>query len=489
MTVPLDTRQDIREMDAWGVPRAEIARDLDLSRNTVRKYADQEDLSPKPPIPGERARPSTDPYADWIDSVLEADLGMPRKQRHTAKRIYHRLVREREYEGSYSSVCRYVARRRREMATGPTEGYLELVWEPGTAEVDFGNFRCVLAGTPTDMKLLVVAFPHPNARFCVAMRRERAECLCGGLREVFEWVGRAPSTMVLDNATEAGRMVRGIVTESGLFSQFRAHYRCKSRYCNPYSGNEKGCVENAVGFLRRNLLVPEPVVSSVAELNRMLRDGCDEINAGSHDRNGIPTPEAFREDLAAMLALPGTPFDAVRWVRAKADKRGYACVDGDEYCAGPAWHDRELVVGMRSDSVEILADRGRHVTSLPRAWGDGEVVRNPASLIPALVARPRAFGESTIRKDMPVELVAAIDRCGRPERRQALRAISRATDVADFASACEAARRIFASGRVPDDESCDLLARRVAGGAPERGGPDLRVYDGFLGRGDEADAW
>ncbi|MGL5173927.1 MAG: IS21 family transposase, partial [Olsenella sp.] len=127
-------------MDAWGVPRAEIARDLDLSRNTVRKYADQEDLSPKPPIPGERARPSTDPYADWIDSVLEADLGMPRKQRHTAKRIYHRLVREREYEGSYSSVCRYVARRRREMATGPTEGYLELVWEPGTAEVDFGNF-------------------------------------------------------------------------------------------------------------------------------------------------------------------------------------------------------------------------------------------------------------------------------------------------------------------------------------------------------------
>ena len=248
-------------------------------------------------------------------------------------------------------------------------------------------------------------------------------------------------------------------------------------------------MENAVGFLRRNLLVPEPVVSSVAELNRMLRDGCDEINAGSHDRNGIPTPEAFREDLAAMLALPGTPFDAVRWVRAKADKRGYACVDGDEYCAGPAWHDRELVVGMRSDSVEILADRGRHVTSLPRAWGDGEVVRNPASLIPALVARPRAFGESTIRKDMPVELVAAIDRCGRPERRQALRAISRATDVADFASACEAARRIFASGRVPDDESCDLLARRVAGGAPERGGPDLRVYDGFLGRGDEADAW
>ena len=90
------------------------------------------------------------PYIPNGSPLSECDL-MPRKQRHTAKRIYHRLVREREYEGSYSSVCRYVARRRREMATGPTEGYLELVWEPGTAEVDFGNFRCVLAGTPTDM--------------------------------------------------------------------------------------------------------------------------------------------------------------------------------------------------------------------------------------------------------------------------------------------------------------------------------------------------
>ena len=84
MTVPLDVGNDIRSMDAEGVPRAEIARRLRLSRNTVAKYADMEDLSPEPPAPADRPHPAIDPHAAWIDGVLEADLGAPRKQRHTA---------------------------------------------------------------------------------------------------------------------------------------------------------------------------------------------------------------------------------------------------------------------------------------------------------------------------------------------------------------------------------------------------------------------
>lgn len=483
MTMPLDVQQDIRERDRDGVPRAQIARELHVSRNTVAKYAGMQDMSPKAPIPQERERPvMTAEVAAWIDSVLESDLGAPRKQRHTAKRIYDRLVRERGYGGSYSTVRRHVAAWRRDHARSPKDGYLELLWEPGTCQVDYGNFRCEVAGKPRDMKLLVVTLPHANARFAVAMFSERAECLCDGLREVFEWMGRSPRTMVLDNATEAGRMALGKVTESRLFSQFRAHYRFGARFCNPYSGNEKGSVENAVGFLRRNLLVPVPEVASLDELNALLREGCERINAGSRNRQGAPTPEAAREDLAAMSALPGVPFDAVRWTRARADKRGYVRVDGNLYCAGPAWHDRELVVGVRARSVEVLADRGRHVATLRRSFGEGEVVRNPLSLVPALVARPRAFGESTIRQDMPAGLVGAIDRCDKAGRRQALRVLEKVSAAVGFEAACEAERRIFAQGRVPDAASCDVLARRIASGADEDHGPDLAVYDGFLKR-------
>ena len=239
MTVPLDEINDIREMDAAGVPRAEIARRLRLSRNTVAKYADMADMSPAAPETRTRRRRALSPEdAAWIDAVLEADSGAPRKRRHSARRIHDRLVAERGYEGSHSTVQR-----------------------------------------------------------------------------------RAPAALVPGNATEAGRMPRGEVTESRLFSLFRARYRCASRYRDPYSGNEKGSVENAVGFIRRNLLVPVPSVGALEELNGMLEAGCARLNAASRCRDGRPVADALAEDLAAMSALPPDPFDAVRWVRARRQAR------------------------------------------------------------------------------------------------------------------------------------------------------------------------
>ena len=122
MTVPLNTRNDIRAMDAAGTPRAEIARRLGVSRNTVAKYADMEDMSPAPPLPRERARPAMEGQEDWVRGVLESDLGAPRKQRHTAKRIYDRLVEERGFGGSYSTVRRFVLDWRRSRAAGAGRG-------------------------------------------------------------------------------------------------------------------------------------------------------------------------------------------------------------------------------------------------------------------------------------------------------------------------------------------------------------------------------
>lgn len=479
MTMPLQTKHDIRQMDARGVARVKIARELGVSRNTVAKYADMQDMSPAPPLAAQRARPSLAGHEKWIDSVLAADLGAPRKQRHTAKRIFDRLVSERGYTGSYSSVCRYVARCK-ESRTQAGDGFLELEWAAGTAQVDYGNFSAVLAGHEVALKLLVLTLPHSNARFCAAGMAERSECLCAGLTYIFEQIGRAPTTLVLDNATEAGRRISGVVTESELFSQFRAHYRCQSRYCNPYSGHEKGSVENAVGFLRRNLLVPVPEASSLEELNALLAKGCQRINAASKCRGGCPTPEAMAEDLAAMPALPGVAFDAVRWISAKSDKRGYVTVDGRLYLAGPAWHSRHLTVGVRADSVEILADRGRRVAKLPRAFGEGEPVRNPLSLVPALVARPRAFGESPIRRDMPPALVEAIDRLDAAGRRQILRAISKASDASGFDASCAAAARALAHGHIPGDAEVDMLARRIAAGEVAEKAVDLSAYDALV---------
>ena len=172
--MPLDTVNDIRSMDAAGRSRSEIARMLHVSRNTVAKYADMEDMSPAAPMPRRRGRPALEGNEEWVAGVLEADLGAPRKQRHTARRIYDRLVAERGYGGSYSTVQRFVRELRLARAAAGGEGYLELEWAPGTCQVDFGNFRAAVGERALDLKLLVATLPHSNDRQCVALMSQRS---------------------------------------------------------------------------------------------------------------------------------------------------------------------------------------------------------------------------------------------------------------------------------------------------------------------------
>lgn len=108
-----------------------------------------------------------------------------------------------------------------------------------------------------------------------------------------------------------------------------------------------------------------------------------------------------------------------------------------------------------------------------------KLVKNRLTLT-AIIARPRAFGESTIRRDMPPGPVEGIDRMDSAGRRRTLRSIGRASESSGFEAACEAALRVVEGGRVPDDATVDVLARRIAGGGGGAGGADLSVYDGFL---------
>ena len=205
MTVPTPIQQRIRILDARGVSWRRISKEVGVSRQTVRKYAQLEDCSPEPP-----ARPAAvsklDPYKPLIGKWLEADRFMPRKQRHTARRVYDRLVEERGFDGSYQIVQRYVKRWRQEHRL-PGDGYLELEWSPGVMQADFGLAQAVVAGSRTDVHCLVASFPHSNMRYAVALPGENAECVCEGLLEVFEHIGAVPPVLVLDNATGAAHRV------------------------------------------------------------------------------------------------------------------------------------------------------------------------------------------------------------------------------------------------------------------------------------------
>ncbi len=121
MTMPKPTQECIREMAIRGSSQREMARALHVSRNTVSKYL-SEDLPPAPPMRPPHASPTTEPFAEEVSSWLEADLLVPRKQRHTAKRVHDRLVAEHGFGGSLSTVERFVRDWRESRPQSPTDG-------------------------------------------------------------------------------------------------------------------------------------------------------------------------------------------------------------------------------------------------------------------------------------------------------------------------------------------------------------------------------
>ena len=367
MTTPVRIQQSIRQLETKGLTHTQIARELGVSRTTVVKYATR-DYSPVPPTGGTASRSLVaGEYARKADEWLEADRRMPRKQRHTARRVHERLVEECGFEGSYSSVQRWV-KRWRQRHRGEAEGFSELEWAPGSAQVDFGQALAVVAGVERTVHFLVVSFPYSNMRYVAALPGETAECVCHGLNKVFSHAGMVPRVLVFDNATGVGhRRADGTVTQTRLFSLFCAHYGFETRFCNPYSGWEKGSTENAVGFLRRNLMVPTPSAEGWDRLTDAWLERCDGLARGVHYREGVPIRDLFETDLDHMLPLPPSMFDACDWRGVKADRTGTVTIDSNRYLAGPKWHSMRLMAGVRALRVELRSMDGEPIVTLERS--------------------------------------------------------------------------------------------------------------------------
>ena len=184
-------------------------------------------------------------------------------------------------------------------------------------------------------------------------------------------------------------------------------------------------MENAVGFLRRNLMVPMPDAGSCRKLASWMLSRCDEIAGNTHYRKDVPISDLFAGEKTRMPPLPRVPYDACRRATRRADREGDVGIDSDRYLAGPSWR-WTLEAGLRAFQVEIRTQDGRFVAKLPRAYGRAaRTVRNPAGPPPVLARRSRAWGESPIRGDFPDRLRLAIDAMDSRTRRRTFRLLRR----------------------------------------------------------------
>ena len=383
-------KNSIRLLWRQGDSVAEIARKTGVSRDTVYKYRDMDDFSPKPPA--RRAQGSKlDPYRPLIESWLDDDMRSGRKQRHTAKRVHDRLVSECGADVSVSTVERCVREiRARRSAEAADAQYLDLVWGPGEAQADFGEADFYVRGMRTTLSFFVMTFPYSNVGLAQVFPGETSECVCQALRNVFEHVGGVPTKIVFDNATGVGRRVGGGVRTTELFAACSAHYGFRFRFCNPRSGNEKGSVENKVGCHRRNLFVPVPSFRDVRTFNRRLLEDCLDLSEGKrHYRLGTPESELFGEDGEALSPLPPAAFSCARWETRRCSKQGTITVGGvHRYSAGPAYASREVAVALGAFDVAVCdCETGEVAAAYEREWGEAGLA-TPIWTIPGGTAPP-----------------------------------------------------------------------------------------------------
>jgi transposase len=474
--------KSIKAMMRNGAGVSEISRVLNVSEPTVRKYIRQDDFSPKPPV--QTRRPSKlDPYKEMIEDWLSSDRSSWHKQKHTAKRIYDRLLAETDYEGSYPLVQRYVKAHRTDVNTN---AYLDLVWTPATVQVDFGQADFIYCGESRRMHYLVVSFPYSNVGLAQVFFGENAECVCEGLMRVFLFASGVPLRCVFDNAAGVGRRVMNAIRLTELFERFEAHYGFETSLCNPNSGHEKGNVENMVGAIRRNLFVPTPKVEDIDEYNEALLVRCIERAENIHYRKGERCNNLFAHDIDALRPLPENPFSCVRYERHKADKQGNIRIGGKHlYSTDTTFAGREMLVGFGAFNVDIYDCRGNEVASHKRLYAEGPAESvDPASSLRLLVSRPGAWVNSRVRQSMPEDLRSHIDSADKDMQRSYLRTLASATEGTDYNTAITAmCMTLRGTGQLRKPDIAMCATRLYIGDAPAYDEPiDLSEYDAVFGR-------
>ena len=282
-----------------GVSIREAARVFGLHRDTVRKM-----LAYSMP-PGYRRqspprKPKLEPFTGVIGRILEEDLRVPKKQRHTAKRILERLRDEHGFEGQYTIVKDYVRERRRRTK----EMFVPLSHAPGHAQCDFGEARVIIGGVEQKAHYFVLDLPHSDGCFMKAYPAETTEAFLDGHVSALSFLGGVPQSILYDNTRLAVARILGDGRRkrTRAFTELQSHYLFEDRFGRPGKGNDKGKVEGMVGYVRRNFLVPIPSFESFEALNAHLERRCltrmDTRLRGHTESIG----QRMERDLEALLA-------------------------------------------------------------------------------------------------------------------------------------------------------------------------------------------
>ncbi|HUU99028.1 MAG TPA: IS21 family transposase [Phycisphaerae bacterium] len=335
-----------------------------------------------------RKKPKLEVFLPIIHQILEDDRSAPKKQRHTAWRIFERLRNEHGFSGGYTIVKDAV----RSWRQGHREVFLPLSHPPGEAQVDFGEATIKLAGAETKVALFVMTLPYSGAIFVQAFPRECTETFLEGHRQAFEFFGGVPRRISYDNlAIAVIKVLKGRERRlTKAFLRLQSSYLFQEHFCLVRRANEKGHVERLVGYARRNFLVPVPEVASLAALNETLAERCRaDLEHRTRGKSGTKE-ELLPEDQAAFLPLPKQPFEARRLEQVSADSQSLVRFDTNSYSVPVKYAHRKVTVVATVAEVRLVYE-DQLVARHPRCWQKEQYVYEPIHYLALLERKPGGF--------------------------------------------------------------------------------------------------
>jgi len=387
----------------------EISKVTGHDFRTVKKYADG-DVLPKEKKVDKRGVMYTQgfnnqTYGEIIDALLFEDSKEKKKDRRTRKAIFELLEAEYQYTGSYRLVCQYIADTKQEVKEN--NAYERLEHPPGEAQLDFGNYRVCENGKLKDIKLLVLVPPYSNRAFAAALPRENTECFLEGLKRIFEMMESVPKTIRIDNLAAAVVKPRGkgeetVFTEA--FERFAAHYRFEPIACNPYSGHEKGAVENKVGYIRYNFFDCIPDFVSYLVFEKWLNAQLEEDSHRNHYHEHILISELWEEDRAHMHSLSDTPYPVFRYEEYKTNKYGEIRLDNASIHIPKVGRNRRLTVQLYWDSFRCLSPSGECLYEADRPYINESRPVDWLYVFQTYRQKPRALDHSKYKKLLPSKI-------------------------------------------------------------------------------------
>ena len=335
-----------------------------------------------------RPKPKIEPFLPIIHEILEADRKAPRKQRHTAKRIFDRLRTEHGFEGGETIVKDAV----RAWKQTHKEVFIPLSHPPGEAQVDFGFADVVLNGLLTKVALFVMTLPYSDALFIQAFPRECTESFQEGHKRAIDFFGAVPSRISYDNSKIAvakftGSRDRKVTRE---FQRLMSHYLFQAHFCLVRRPNEKGHVERLLDFARANYLVPVPQVKSLQELNQHLLERCSQDLERQLRGKTATKGELLLEECVSMLCLPREEFVARRITQAGANSLSLVRFDSNSYSVPVKFAHRKITIVASVDEVR-LSFEDQLIARHDRHWGREQYIFDPLHYLALLERKPGGF--------------------------------------------------------------------------------------------------